>query len=98
MTVANSFVMRGECAQNVSCTLGFNMEIVRALRLQLISSKCIHAGNARVAGLGLNREKTKMTGISPVNPFSRPLTHEWGQRERKERRGRKKKSRQPIWE
>lgn len=28
-----------------------------------------------------------MTGISPPNPFSGPLTHEWGQRERKERKG-----------
>lgn len=65
-----------------------NTECGWAIRrdLPLISPKCIHAGK-RVAGWGLNREKTKMTGISPLNPFSRPLTHEWGQRERKERRG-----------
>lgn len=50
--------------------------------LPLISPKCIHAGR-RDAGWGLNREKTKMTGISPPNPFSGPLTHEWGQKREK---------------
>lgn len=50
-----------------------------------------------------DKKKKKMTRIfssfflPPLNLFSRPVTHEWGQSSEETERGRKK-SRQPIWE
>lgn len=50
----------------------------------------MHMQAAALLAAKLKREKTKMTWVfsPPLNLFSRPVTHEWGQRERKQREDR----------